>query len=188
MQYPEACAGVKKIYTAEILSLVATVLTVTVVLSPAAAVLFIISFVLKIVGINRAARDEEAFKNALIAVIVGIVASAIVALSKNDSFMHGLGSTLNNICNFLVSYLVCKGIVNLANRLGDEEIAARGQKVMKLLTTVWAIVIVIELISVILRGSTVLSVILTIASGICAIVAYVLYLKLLSRARPMLER
>ncbi len=188
MQYPEACAGVKKIYTAEILSLIATVLTVTVVLSPVAAILFIISFVLKIVGINRAARDEGAFKNALIAVVVGIAASILVGLTKNDTFMHGLGSTVNDVCNFLVSYLVCRGIVNLANRLGDEEIAARGQKVMKLLTIVWAIAIVIRILSAILGGGNALNIVLTIVSGVCAIVAYVLYLKLLSRARPMLER
>ena len=137
---------------------------------------------------NRASRDEEAFRNALIAVIVGIVASALVGLSKTDSFMHGLGSTLNDVCNFLVSYLVCKGIVNLANRLGDEELAARGQKVMKLLKIVWAIAIVMGILSAVLGRGNALNVILTIVSGVCAIVAYILYLKLLSRARPMLER
>ena len=96
MQFPNALEGVKKIYKAEIIALfgaivgfVAAVLGLVGaqsgsvgglagagILIIAMSVLFIIAFIMNIVGLNKARPDEENFKNALYMVFAGIVLSS----------------------------------------------------------------------------------------------------------------
>jgi hypothetical protein len=83
--------------------------------------------------------------------------------------------------------MICQGIVNLADQLGDTVVSESGKWVMKLEIIVWAISIVATLISAILGGSAaVVGGILFLASSIVSIVAYILYLGLLGKAKKML--
>ena len=216
MKFENAYQGVKKIYTAELLAILAAACVVVAAIAGvvalvaggvqsaaaaggavigvgifgiAAGVLAIISFILNLVGINRASKDEEAFKTALYAALAGIVISVIGTFTKEGSFLNGLLDTLNGVCDLLVTFMVCQGVVNLAGKLEDTAVAEKGKSVQKLLLTVWIIVIVVRLIVAILGGTTagLLAGILAIVAGVIAIVAYFLYLGLLSKAKKMLE-
>ena len=208
MQFPNALEGVKKIYKAEIIALiggsvgfVAAILALVGAKSGsvgglagggfliiAASVLFIIAFIMNIVGLNKAKPDEENFKNALYMVLVGIVLSIVVGATKEGTLIHTLGESLSNICNLLVNYLVATALLNLANRLGDAAVAQKAKTVRTLLTVVWIITLVLQVIgnTFTAKAGTIAFILVLIASVI-EIIAYIIYLVLLGKARRMLE-
>ena len=208
MQFPNALEGVKKIYKAEIIALiggivgfVAAILALVGAKSGsvgglagggfliiAASVPFIIAFIMNIDGLNKAKPDEENFKNALYMVLVGIVLSIVVGATKEGTLIHTLGESLSNICNLLVNYLVATALLNLANRLGDAAVAQKAKTVRTLLTVVWIIALVLQVIgnTFTAKAGTIAFILVLIASVI-EIIAYIIYLVLLGKARRMLE-
>ncbi len=215
MQYPNALSGVKKIYKAEIFALIGTIIMVLASLFSLislnagsaggfmagvlgagafviiAAVLYIIGFILNIVGLNAAKSDEDNFKNALIVVIVGLIASVVLGFAKEGSYLKDCGQTVGNICSFLTTYFVCSAIINLAQSLGNTEMFNRGVSARKLLMIVWMISIILQIVPIITKaiGSVavgVAGILLSLAAFVFQIVVYFIYLKLLSRARTML--
>ncbi len=220
MQFPNALEGVKKLYKAEIIALISGICAVLAsilaiagviamvggsgggmasllgggVLLVAVAVLAIISFIMNIAGLSRAKADEPNFRNALFAAVVGIVASALLALAgtSSESLLGSLGDTLTNICSFLTTYFVCTALIALADRLGNGEMRERGRKARSLLTTVYVIGIVLGVLGAVFERSRsaavgVVAAVILLVSAVLDVVAYVLYLKLLSKARTMLE-
>ncbi len=215
MQYPNALSGVKKIYTAEIIALIGAIIGVVAsfisiisysagsaggfltgvlgagALVLVAGILIIIAFIINIVGLNAAKSDDVNFKNAIIAVIVGIIASIALSFAPQDSYLKDCGGTVSNICSFLSTYFVCSAIINLAQSLGNNEMSDRGLTARKLLMVVWIVSIVLEIVPIITRaiGSLSLGIaalVISLVAYIFRIVVYILYLKLLSRARTML--
>ena len=218
MQFPNALEGVKKIHRAEILDLLSGIIALIAaivaivsmsaggedgglggllgagVLLIAVAVLSIIAFIMNIVGLNKGKLDEENFKNALYTVLVGIIASILLGAAKEGSFLKDLGETLSSICRFLCSWYVCTAVISLADRMGDAEMSAKALKARKMLMTVWILSIVLEVISVLLAAFgagdalAIVSAILGLAAIVVSIIAYILYLKMLSASRIMLQR
>ncbi len=211
MQFPNAYEGVKKIYKAEILAIIAAICLVIVgilalvvaasesagaavgvlIFGLAAAVLAIIAFIMNIVGVGRASKDEPAFKTALYALIIGIIASIVLgAFQSSNALISGLGSTVSKVMEFLASYYICTGIINLADKLNDAAVSEKGKKVRTMLIVVWIISAVVGLISGIVNSGavSVIGGILAIIAAILAIIAYIMYLGLLSKAKKMLEQ
>ena len=152
------------------------------------SVLFIIAFIMSIVGLNKAKPDEENFKNALYMVFAGIVLSVVVGATKDGTLIHTLGENLSNICNLLVNYLVATALLNLANRLGDAAVAKKSKSVRSLLTIVWIIALVLHVLGDAFTSKAgVIAVILALIASVVEIIAYIVYLGLLSKARGMLE-
>ena len=208
MQFPNALEGVKKIYKAEIIALIGAILGFVAallslvgaqsgslgglagagILIIAMSVLFIIAFIMNIVGLNKAKPDEENFKNALYMVFAGIVLSIVVGATKDGTLIHTLGESLSNICNLLVNYLVATALMNLANRLGDAAVAQKAKSVRSLLTVVWIIALVLQVLGDTFTSKAgMIAVILALIASVIEIIAYIVYLGLLSKARGMLE-
>ena len=208
MQFPNALEGVKKIYKAEIIALIGAILGFVAallslvgaqsgslgglagagILIIAMSVLFIIAFIMNIVGLNKAKPDEENFKNALYMVFAGIVLSIVVGATQEGTLIHTLGESLSNICNLLVNYLVATALLNLANRLGDAAVAKKAKSVRSLLTIVWIIALVLQVLGDAFTSKAgVIAVILALIASVVEIIAYIVYLGLLSKARGMLE-
>ena len=218
MQFPNALEGVKKIYKAEILELIAGIVALVAallmiigavgakaesagtalggilgggVLLIAVAVLSIISFIMGIVGVKKAMPDEENFKNAFYVLIVGIIASVVLGCAKAGGILSDAGETVSSICSFLAQYFIITAIVVLAQRLGDSEMETKGLNTRKMLMVVWIIRIIFQVIDIFVGKSDTLDVasgVLALIAAVVGIVAYVMYLKLLSRARFMLEK
>ena len=218
MQFPNALEGVKKIHKAEILDLIAGIValiaSVIAIVSMSAggedtgiggllsagvllivvAVLSIIAFIMNITGLNKGKLDEVNFKNALYAVLVGIIASIVLGAAKEGSLLKDLGETVSSICRFLCTWYVCTAVISLADRMGDAEMSAKALKARKMLMTVWILSIVLEVISVLLGALgasdvlNVVSAILGLVAIVVSIIAYILYLKMLSASRTMLQR
>ena len=215
--FPNAYNGVKKIYTAEILSLIGTIcLLIAAILvlvgiaastvsdgtavagvvgggflGIAASVLMFISFIMNLVGLSNAAKDETAFKNALIVSVVGIVASVAMGAIPSGSLVADLCETVTQICQLLVTLLVCNGIISLAQRMGEPAMVEKGNTARKMLMAMWIVAIVVDIVSTLIdRGGTpsTISSILSIIALVVSIVSYIFYLRLLSSARTMLAK
>ena len=208
MQFPNALEGVKKIYKAEIIALIGAIVGFVAallslvgaqsgsvgglagagILIIAMSVLFIIAFIMNIVGLNKARPDEENFKNALYMVFAGIVLSIVVGATQEGTLIHTLAESLSNICNLLVNYLVATALLNLANRLGGDVVAKKAASVRTLLTIVWVIALVLNVMGDVLTSKAgMIAVVLALIASVVEIIAYIVYLGLLSKARGMLE-
>lgn len=214
--FKNAYEGVRKIYTAQIMALIATVLMLigTVLgltgmktgeatsagegllvgggaLVLIAAILMIVGAIMDILGVNRASKDEDAFKNALIALCVGILANILISAFSSNPIVSSIGKAAATVTEMLASFFICTGIMNLAGRLGDGATQARGQSVRTLLLCIWAVAAVLNFLAALFVNDgtmqTILGVI-AIAASLVSIVAYFLYLGLLRRARAMLEK
>ena len=218
MQFPNALEGVKKIYKAEILELIAGIVGLVAallmvigaagmeadsdvaavggilgggVLLIAVAVLSIISFIMSIVGVKKAMPDEENFKNAFYVLIVGIVAGIVIGCAKAGGILSDTGETVSSICSFLAQYYIITAIIVLAQRLGDGEMETKGTKTRSMLMVVWVIRIIFQVIDIFVgKNATVdtASAILALLAAIVGIIAYFMYLGLLKKARVMLEQ
>ena len=220
MKFPNALEGVKKIYKAEILELIAGILTLVGaillvvgiagtkaesagaalggllgggVVMLAVAVLGISALIMSITGVKKAMPDEENFKTALYAMILGIVASVVIGFANSKSLesLGNAGTTLSSICSFLAQYYIITAIVNLAQKLADKDMETRGLKTRKALMIVWFASIALDVVQIFVNTNETMKMvaaILSLAAAVIAIVAYVLYLKLLSKARVMLEK
>lgn len=220
--FPNAAAGVKKIYTAEILSLIAAVLgffasiaflafsgaagtaiaedeisdaavtgmvaggALTVVLGIGVAVLTLIAFILKLIGINKAKLDEPYFNSAFIFVLVGIGVSVLAAIFTSSETLNGIFSAVSNIASLCVTICIIKGIINVAKRSQNNALADKGTSVLKLIAAVYIISIISNLLSAIFKSSQALQTIagiLGLIAGVVAVVYYFIYLSLLSKAK-----
>ena len=214
--FTNAYEGVKKIHKAEILALIAAILLLVGSIIGAtgiqagestasgegllvgggllviiAAVLMIVAAIMNIIGVNRASKDESAFKNALIALLFGIAANILVSACSNNSTISSIGKTLENVTEILASYYICTGIINLADRLSNSEVSARGKKVRSILMGIWVASAVLNVLSTLFGTNGTMQVVIgviAIVSGIISIVAYFLYIGLLGRAKNMLAK
>ena len=214
--FTNACEGVKKIQRAEILVLITTVLLLIgsvisltgieagentssgegLLISGGliviiAAFLLIIAAIMNIVGVNRASKDESAFRNALIALLFGIAANILVSAFSNNPTINSIGKAAANVTEILASYYICTGVINLADRLGNSDVSARGQKVRSILMGIWVAAAVLNILGTLFgTNGTMQNVIgvIAIVGGIISMVAYFLYIGLLGRAVKMLEK
>lgn len=220
MKFPNAHNGVKKIFTAEILSLIGTVvLVVAAILALAAGgmistgaadqaveqttgivagaglfglvggILMIVAFILNLVGIISAKKDEGSFSTALTFTIVGIAASLLAGLFANNAMMSDLAQIITNFAQMMVAYYVVQGIANLAVRLHNPAMVERGNQVRMYLMIAYCIPIVVNFLSMIfsMREKSFVAEALGLTALILSLVVYFIYLGYLSKAKKMLE-
>ena len=210
MRFPNAYAGVKKIFTAEILGLIAVILLLVAAvmalvakggaeqgvdeavvvggigaaaLGLPALVLMVITFILNIVGLNAGAKDEPKFRTALTWVIIGIVASVVSGL--NVSWLQGACETLGNLANILITIYVVQAIVSLSEKKMDEGMKAKGKRLLTIILVVYALATIAQVLGdFVVTGKV--GAILAVVALVLGIVQYVLYLSYLSKAKKML--
>lgn len=211
--FPNAAKGVKRIFTSEILSLIAVgVSIISGILGLAAigaatvdsetgafaalggagvvalisGILLIIAFIMQLVGLVNASKDEPAFKISLYAVIAGIVLSFLSSIFSKNAVLTGIFNTLSTVAQLIVTLFVIFGIINLANKMGNKDVADRGNSLIKVIACVYIIAAIVILVSALL-GATVVASILSIAGNVLMIVAYIVFVILLAQAKKMLE-
>lgn len=217
MRFPNAASGVKKIFTAEILALISEILLIIagfmVVVALAATntngneslalgtlagfaifgfgatVIAIIAFILKIVGISQASKDENSFKTAIICLIIGIVGSLVYSIFQTSSpTVASIGNLIYQLMNLFVTIFVISGIIKLADQLNDGVVSAKGSTLLKLITVIYALTIIANIIVLILGGYAVsiVAAIIYLIALILTVVQYIMYLVYLANAKKML--
>ncbi len=215
MRFPNAFSGVSKIHTAQILTVIAAVvgLVVTVmasgldidasgtpdsstmlsvgiiaILGLGVAVISIIALIMTISGINRASKDESAFKLALTVVILNIVVAAASGFLKEGDTLAPVFNLVNSLLHTLAAFFVVRGIINLAGKLDDGAMVARGRRTIVLILIVFAIDLALTLIgNFFFSDSTVpVAAILLVATAILSVIQPLVYLSYLGKAKKML--
>ena len=218
MQFPNAHKGVSQIFKAEILALITAILGVIAAIAAAAAiaasetegaaeaagaaligagglalvmgVLAIISFILLILGIKNAAKDEGDFSRAMMWLLLGIVGAVVASAFSSSGIAQDIGTIVKDVGHLLSTFYIITGVLHLAERRHNVEEINRGNKLIRLILGAYVIVIILEIIQVLAGKSsagTTISGVLAIIAAVVLVVAYVMYLKFLSRARKMLE-
>ncbi len=214
MRFPNAYSGVSRIHTAQVLSVIVAVIALVVtvmstgldadsigsnsgtaafigaiaILGLAIAVLSIIALVMTISGINRASKDEPAFKLALAAVIVNIVVAAVGGAVNDNPTVSHLLNVVNSVAQMLAAFFVVRGIMNLADQLSDSEMVAGGRRALTLILIAFAVSAAFSIVGNFFfsEATTPVAAILLIASAVLSIVQYVVYLTYLGKAKRML--
>lgn len=205
MKFPNAYAGVKKIFTSEIMSLISTILLAIVAAVAAAEesgelpdgksgalaiiaiaglialVLGLIALIFQLIGLKTASEDEGAFKTAFffaIAMLVVSVLGSFISVKNENSIV----SDLPNLLNIFVFIFTVSGISNLAKSLGREDMVGFGTRILILQIILSVLSFVLQVFK---SGSiaNVLSVVAILLTGI----VYVVYLIYLSKAKKMLQ-
>ena len=216
MRFPNAFRGIKKIWLAELLMLLAAVVGIIMVIVMAAngtmvgedivinegvktpiavlgivtAVIALVAFILNLVGLINANNDDSAFRIALLVTILGVVASAISAIWSNNETLNKWMDTAITICSMFASYYVLTGIANLAEKMSDAATKALALKSRTLVEGSFCATALFKLIISIFKiqnGSTI-STILAVVALLLELVSYILYLRALSKGKKMLAR
>ena len=198
MEFENAKIGLRKVFNAQILSIIAAIVSIIavvamVVLGEAtygnsynnadiisvlfifvAAIISIIAFVLNFIGISKTSKDDESFKNALILLIIALVASIL------NSFLElSFIGFVHDIASLFVSYYVIGGCMKIAETKGDTGLAATCKTARTLIIAVWVINAILEFLFVFTD-------LLAIAGAICEIIAYIIYLVILNKTIKIL--
>ena len=217
MRFPNAFRGVKKIWLAELLMLLAAIVGIVLIVviaansslvgeevivnedavkTPAAilgigtALIALVAFVLNLLGLINARKDDSAFSIALFVTLLGIVASVISSIWSGNQGLVKWMDTVLTICSLFASYYVLTGIANLAEQYPDEATKALALKSRTLLEGTFCATAIFKLIINIFKiqdGSTIYT-ILSIIALVLELVSYVLYLRALSKGKKMLAQ
>ncbi len=218
MSYPNAAKGIRKIYIAEILHILAAAFGIGILLliainkidltadgkalqaalesagmavpfviyAVATVLLILVSFFLNIAGILQASKDEESFKRALWIELLGLALAIAVGFLQSGSrlvadWLH-IASTL---CTMMVTLLVLEGIGRLAVSLGKPEISDMGRRSRAYLLGAFILSAVTELLIALRVVDSYAISACQAATYLLDIGAYVLYLRVLAKARVM---
>ena len=154
MKYPNAADGVKKIFVSEVIGLAASVLAVISSVTgllfyddlrfaglAAAAVIALLvaggvyaaAYILEIVGILRAGRDESAFKVSLFSII------ALLVLTLAGEFFYGnhvvsfIIEIAEDVAQFFLVHYIIHGIMHISERLGKPEMTKKGNNIFRVI-------------------------------------------------------
>ena len=214
MRYPNAYKGVKKMFVAEIINLVAGVLSVVaavmlvivakdvsdvgelykflpyvIVLIAAVAAMFVASIV-HLIGIINASRDDQNFTTALYLLIAGVVASLSMLFFKSGSLWYGLFESVERIFTSLATVFVMLGLIGFAEKTGDEKVYDFAKRYLSIFIAVNILTIIISLIgSFVGQGDAVVLIegILAIVAAVLSVAGYVIFLICLGKATKMLK-
>ena len=217
MRFPNAFSGVKKIWLAEILMLLAAIIGIIMIvvvatngtlvgeneivinesaktpisiLGIASGVIALIAFILNLVGLIIARKDDSGFKIALLVTVLGVVAAAISAIWSTNAGLVKWMDTLTTIFSMFASYYVLTGIANLADQIPDEATKKLALKSRTLVEGSFCATVIFKLIINIFKiqdGSTIYT-ILSVVALLLELVSYILYLRALSKGKKMLAK
>lgn len=183
MKFPNAAKGVSKIFTAEILSLIALIatggmavfsaflmalnqpkgeLSTGAVVSAAgvvgfgiiAGILLIIALVFKIVGVVQTAKDEDSFKVIIYLTVLAIIVALVAACFSGNKFAADVARVVGDIVTLICSILIVLGIVNMATKYNNIAVIEKGGRILKLIILIGIISIIVKFIAIFLPSES----------------------------------
>lgn len=212
MKFQNAEKGIKKIFTAEILGLISSIgfivmavlgylaignqadslYIATAICGVATGILMLIGYILNIVGIVNASKDEESFKTSLYIAIFGIVFSFVSGFLGNafadNAYLSRILGAIPDVVNLLIMIYIVMGIRNISKLLGNPVMEGKGQNIMRIVFIMAMIIFAARSLSELVNTnvSETIAVAMVVFAGILNIVTYVLYLSYLAKAKKML--
>ena len=155
----------------------------------AVAILAIVALVLELVGVYFAGKDNQTFMKAFYCIIANLVISIVSSIIGARVF-SAIASVANTILNLAFIYFTILGIIELANQLGNSQMADEGQNTTKYYFILFAVSAIFDIVASIFEGIENLnfvSNIFSILSTIAGIIAFVLFFVYIKKAVAMLE-
>ena len=153
----------------------------------ASAVLLVIAFILEMVGLNVAGRDEPLFKKAFIVSVVGLIISIVLGALASLTTISWI-IDLKDICNFFIGLIIVHhvlyGVANICPSISD-----KAMSVWKVYMATIIIAVVVNIVSIVMAllklytGSAVLLIVFTLLDAVLQIVAYVMFVSFLAKAK-----
>ena len=218
MRYPNAAKGIKKIYLAEILGILALVLAIVMAIMVAGShvdtsisgeeaaqalqavnvgtpfvivgvvmmLLMLVSYFMNLSGIINASKDDEGFKRALWALLASIAFGVVAAILENSNAKVASWLKVpSTLFELVVTIYVLEGIGNLARNLGKNDIADLSKQCRTWMMCALVLSAAAEAFVALGTTGSVLNTTSGIAALLLGIVAYVVYLRVLNKARLM---
>lgn len=216
MKFPNAAKGISKIFTSEILALiaaiatgVATILAVVMyasaktnstagaaasgigmlVLGLGASVLLVIALILKIVGVVQASKDEDSFKMIIYLTIFTLIVAVVAAIFSRVTFLSNIANAVSSIGSFVTTLLIILGIGNLGVQVGNDEVIDKCSSQFKLILGIGIVALLARFFCIFLPTIPAQGIVIALAvvALVLNIIQYILYLSLLSKAKKMLN-
>ena len=216
MKFPNAAKGISKIFTSEILALiaaiatgVATILAVvmyasaktnstagaaasgigTLVLVLGASVLLVIALILKIVGVVQTSKDEDSFKMIIYLTIFTLIVAVVAAIFSRVTFLNNIANAVSAIGSFVTTLLIILGIGNLGVQVGNDEVIDKCSSQFKLILGIGIVALLARFFCIFLPTVPAQGIVIALAvvALVLNIIQYILYLSLLSKAKKMLN-
>lgn len=204
MQFPNAYQGVKRLFFAEILGIITTLVSLMFVmiasgiktfrgllvfasiLTPLLLGLSFVTFVIRFLALGRAAQDEESFATAQIANLISFGLTLLNQFVVKTPILS-LVASIASICTIM---FILSGIMNLALRLRDADTYDRGKFLKRL---IWFLILspfVLLLLAYLLKTSSaaaILVLVFALVYIVALIAEAVLYVCYLLKAKKMLH-
>ena len=149
-------------------------------------ILFLVGYILCLAGITQASHDEESFKRALWAALLGVAVVLLSAvLQQNNAAVSKWLEVASTVCSMTVTLLVLDGIKNVADKLGNKEMSALSRNCSRIVLYPFILSLLAEVIVAVLSLNDSTSNLFKIAIWLMDIVAYLLYLRVLAKAKVM---
>ena len=216
MKYPNAQKGVTLLWVASLIGIVITALAFVGALISGikldseagknaglgivggASIAGLVLFILELVGLFQAKKDERAFHLSLMAILFGIIFGVISGIfNAFDNSVLKLISKFFDVASSIASLaslsFIFMGIMSLANQLGDAEMVKKGQRLLRIVWFVFALSILLSFIGAVLPSNIgdwvkIVVAIFAIISAILEVVATVLEFLYYSKAKEMLKK
>lgn len=215
MTFPKAENGIKKIYIAQLLSVIgAAIESLTAIYSIFSIVIFgnvfvtsplivsitiaglslvslslmTIGFFLTLSGLFRAKADDENFKVALYSVVfsIGIQLVGIIWAAYNE--VLSITNLLTTVTSFLSSAYVILGIRSLASKLDCIDIDEKGKKCYNFITVIFFLMTFSDVAILIFNGTEWVDIVsyLKFADGVFSLVQFIVIMLYLKKSHKML--
>ena len=216
MKFPNAAKGISKIFTSEILALIAAIATGvasilaavmyasaktnstagaaasgigTLVLVLGASVLLVIALILKIVGVVQTSKDEDSFKMIIYLTIFTLIVAVVAAIFSRVTFLNNIANAVSSIGSFVTTLLIILGIGNLGVQVGNDEVIDKCSSQFKLILGIGIVALLARFFCIFLPTVPAQGIVIALAvvALVLNVIQYILYLSLLSKAKKMLN-
>jgi len=148
--------------------------------------LVLVSYILNLIGIVNASKDDEGFKRALWALLASIAFGVVAAILENSNArVANWLEVPSTLFELVVMIYVLEGIGNLARNLVKNDIGDLSKQCRTWLMCALILAAVAEIFVAIGTEGSVLNTTSGVAAALLQLVAYVAYLRVLNRARQM---
>lgn len=216
MKYPSAQKGVNLLWIASLIGIIISVVAVIgaivsgVALSDetikkaslgvvgGAGLAALALFIIQLIGLVEARKDERGFHLSLMAVLIAIILGVIGAIFNafDKEVLKIIGRVfdlLSNISSLASLSFIFLGIMNLSQALNNVEMVQKGRRLLHIIWIVFAASMILGFVSVVLPESIgdwvkVLIAVFAIASAILEVVSSILTFLYYGRAKEMLKQ
>ena len=214
MSFPHAAKGISKIFISELVTLLSGIAGVVMLMLSAAKVkgtengiliglsiagaVFVVAFILKVIGYFQTSRDEERFTRAIIFAVLFVVLliAANFLQSQKDVVMQWIYTIILVAAEtmqlmFWVSTI--GGMGELSYKCRDEGLVRRGNTILKILSAIYTlnvILIILNRIFVFFLSDKItgtISMIITAVVAVLSLIQYILYITYLANVSGMLK-